>query len=288
MPIMIFALLAVLVLAVVVIAVVVMGMEGTGREKHPEIAHAMARTARHLNGEGEPPKALLTLFDEIDEVPQVNVRDLPSKLRSMRSARSATSAASADLPEEFAFDADAAWARPGDAAETPGEPSASGSKKKKATKAPVSAADAAPEPSAALTDAELDAHLADRRDDVDPDVTVMMPDPELADVTTRPEPAADDDAARPVQRSGKRKRHRNKGGRPAAPEATQDSSDEVAEPPQPRPTVAQLEDEMAAALSEPAVADLQDADPYGVWGADELDHAHEPAQPRIHLGRSRR
>ena len=57
MPIMILTLLVVLVLAVVIIAVVVMGMEGTGKERHPEIANAMARTARHLNGEGEPPKA---------------------------------------------------------------------------------------------------------------------------------------------------------------------------------------------------------------------------------------
>ena len=131
-----------------------------------------------------------------------------------------------------------------------------------------------------------------------------MPDPELVGVTTRPEPAdADEDAAaRPVQRSGKRKRNRTKGGRPApvaAPEAHAQPADAEGAAPRPaddaggdpapaRPTAAQLEDEIVAALAEPALSDLQDADPYGVWGADELDHAREPAQPRIHLGRSRR
>ena len=89
MPVMIFTMLIVLVLAAAIIAVVVMGMEGTGRRQHPEIAEAMARTARHLNGEGEPPRALVQLFDEIDEVPDLNVRDLPDKLRNLRSAASA-------------------------------------------------------------------------------------------------------------------------------------------------------------------------------------------------------
>ncbi|NLE17606.1 MAG: hypothetical protein GX632_03580 [Propioniciclava sp.] len=95
MPVMIFTMLIVLVLAAAIIAVVVMGMEGTGRRQHPEIAEAMARTARHLNGEGEPPRALVQLFDEIDEVPDLNVRDLPDKLRNLRSAASARSAWSA-------------------------------------------------------------------------------------------------------------------------------------------------------------------------------------------------
>lgn len=95
MPIMIFTMLVVLVLAAAVIAVVVMGMEGTGRQQHPEIADAMAKTALHLNGEGEPPRALVTLFDEIDEVPDINVRELPARIRSLRSATSARSAATA-------------------------------------------------------------------------------------------------------------------------------------------------------------------------------------------------
>lgn len=102
MPIMIFTMLVVLVLAAVVIAAVAMGMEGAGRSQHPEIADAMATTARHLNGEGEPPRALVALFDEIDEVPELDVRGIPGRLRSAvsaRSARSASSASSANAPE---------------------------------------------------------------------------------------------------------------------------------------------------------------------------------------------
>ncbi|HHU37990.1 MAG TPA: hypothetical protein GXZ45_01685 [Propionibacterium sp.] len=95
MLVMIFTMLVVLVLAAGVIAVVVMGMEGTGRQTHPEIASAMARTARHLNGEGEPPRALVQLFDEIDEVGDLNVRELPGKLRTLGSAATAASARSA-------------------------------------------------------------------------------------------------------------------------------------------------------------------------------------------------
>ena len=101
MPIMIFTMLVVLVLAAGVIAVVVMGMEGTGRTKHPEIAEAMQRTARHLNGEGEPPRALVAVFDEMDEVGDINVRELPRKLRT---AASAASAASANPPETESAD----------------------------------------------------------------------------------------------------------------------------------------------------------------------------------------
>lgn len=109
MPIMIFTMLIVLVLAAAIIAVVVMGMEGTGRKQHPEIAEAMARTARHLNGEGDPPKALVQLFDEIDEVPDLNMRDIPEKLRTLRSAASARSAWSArSAPEVADVDLDAA------------------------------------------------------------------------------------------------------------------------------------------------------------------------------------
>lgn len=120
MPAMIFTMLVVLVLAAAIIAVVVMGMEGTGRKQHPEIAEAMARTARHLNGEGEPPKALVQLFDEIDEVPDLNVRDIPDRLRSLRSAasaRSALSAGSANAPEDSTAPEGAVTADTADVAE---------------------------------------------------------------------------------------------------------------------------------------------------------------------------
>lgn len=105
MPAVVFTMLVILGLAAAVIAVVVMGMEGTGRAKHPEIADAMARTARHLNGEGEPPRGLLMLFDEVNEVSAADLdpRKVPTRIKesiaSARTARSAVSAASADAPE---------------------------------------------------------------------------------------------------------------------------------------------------------------------------------------------
>ena len=36
------------------------------------------------------------------------------------------------------------------------------------------------------------------------------------------------------------------------------------------------------------IDDPDAADPYGVWGADELDPEPAPAQQRVHLGRGRR
>lgn len=110
MPAVIFTMLIVLGVAAGIIAVVVMGMEGTGRARHPEIADAMARTARHLNGEGRPPRGLTQLFDEIDEVnaSDFDPRQIPGRLKSSIasvrtavSARSATSARSAASAPEL-------------------------------------------------------------------------------------------------------------------------------------------------------------------------------------------
>lgn len=95
MAVMIFTMIVVMVIAVGVIAAVVMGMEGAGSAQHPELAEAMARTARHLNGEAAPPRALVALVDEMDEVPELSVRALPAKIRSAASSLSARSAASA-------------------------------------------------------------------------------------------------------------------------------------------------------------------------------------------------
>ena len=96
-PAVIFTMLIVLGVAAGIIAVVVMGIEGTGRSRHPEIADAMARTARHLNGEGRPPKGLTQLFDEIDDVSasDFHPRQIPGRLKSSLAAVSARSAASA-------------------------------------------------------------------------------------------------------------------------------------------------------------------------------------------------
>lgn len=104
MPVVIFTMLVILVLAAAIIAVVVMGMEGQGRQQHPGVADAMARTARHLNGESDPPPALVALLGEMDDVSvtDVDVRQLPGRLRSRLSARSADSAESSDSPGSVA------------------------------------------------------------------------------------------------------------------------------------------------------------------------------------------
>jgi hypothetical protein len=272
MPIMILTLLVVLVLAVVIIAVVVMGMEGTGKERHPEIANAMARTARHLNGEGEPPKALVNLIDEFEEAP----RDLPNKLRSLRSARSAVSAASASLPE-------AAEPTPGEqpvAADAPGKAE------------PVAAEATAPQQELVAEGAPSKAPLETASQDAQP-----APEAEQGAAPVREAGGVGSDPVveqlnRPVQRSGKRRKNRKR-AQVHAPESAgrapltvvPDASPQAVAP---RPSPEELNESLAAALSAPAVDDPDAADPYGVWGADELDPEPAPAQQRVHLGRGRR
>ncbi|PKQ30976.1 MAG: hypothetical protein CVT62_10970 [Actinobacteria bacterium HGW-Actinobacteria-2] len=53
--------------AVVIILVVAVGM-GPWAHRAPEIADVAAATARHMNGDAEPPKVLVDLFDEIPEL----------------------------------------------------------------------------------------------------------------------------------------------------------------------------------------------------------------------------
>ena len=63
-----------------IVAIVAMGMQGAGRQKVPELANVMAETARHLNGDAEPPQGLVEFFEEIPD------------MRRGSSAKSATSA----------------------------------------------------------------------------------------------------------------------------------------------------------------------------------------------------
>ncbi|MFV0406217.1 MAG: hypothetical protein ACK5LN_05265 [Propioniciclava sp.] len=107
MPTVVLALLAIVVLAVLIIVVVLVGMHGVGRTKAPDLANAMARTARQLNGEGQPPRGLMLLFNEMDEVSAADLdpRQIPGKIRSsIASARSAASAPSPTPPAEVAAD----------------------------------------------------------------------------------------------------------------------------------------------------------------------------------------
>ncbi|WP_098459975.1 hypothetical protein [Propionicimonas paludicola] len=58
----------VLVLALVIIAIVAVGMNGPVADDAPEIANVLASTARHLNGDAEPPQGLVNFFEEIPDL----------------------------------------------------------------------------------------------------------------------------------------------------------------------------------------------------------------------------
>jgi hypothetical protein len=51
----------VLVVAAAVLTLVLVGMEGRGWRQAPQLARRMRRVARHLNGEGQPPRRLQAL-----------------------------------------------------------------------------------------------------------------------------------------------------------------------------------------------------------------------------------
>lgn len=52
------AMLIILAVAGVVAGIVVVGIEGRGKSRVPKIAHRLATTARHFNGDGDVPKML--------------------------------------------------------------------------------------------------------------------------------------------------------------------------------------------------------------------------------------
>lgn len=60
---------AVLTMALVLIAcagvaaVVAVGMAGRGKHAAPRLAHLLERTARHMNGDAEPPASLVKLLN---------------------------------------------------------------------------------------------------------------------------------------------------------------------------------------------------------------------------------
>lgn len=58
----------VLVLALVIIAIVAVGMNGPVADDAPEIANVLASTAKHLNGDAEPPQGLVNFFEEIPDL----------------------------------------------------------------------------------------------------------------------------------------------------------------------------------------------------------------------------
>lgn len=52
----------ILLLALAACAVVAVGMKGIGRDRAPQLADRFAVAARHLNGDAEPPQALVDLL----------------------------------------------------------------------------------------------------------------------------------------------------------------------------------------------------------------------------------
>lgn len=74
-------------IALCVIAIVAVGMRGSLSDRAPEVANVLSTTAKHLNGDAEPPQGLVDFFDELPRS--------AASARSALSARSATSARSA-------------------------------------------------------------------------------------------------------------------------------------------------------------------------------------------------
>ena len=60
--------IAIVAIALCVIAIVAIGMTGSLSRKAPDLANAMATTARHLNGDAEPPQGLVDFFEEIPDI----------------------------------------------------------------------------------------------------------------------------------------------------------------------------------------------------------------------------
>ena len=59
---------ALVAIALCVIAIVAVGMNGSLAKKAPDVANALANTARHLNGDADPPQGLVAFFGEIDDI----------------------------------------------------------------------------------------------------------------------------------------------------------------------------------------------------------------------------
>lgn len=68
MAVALLVMVVILAVAIGIVAIVAMGMQGAGRTKVPELANVMAETARHLNGDAEPPQGLVDFFEEIPDV----------------------------------------------------------------------------------------------------------------------------------------------------------------------------------------------------------------------------
>jgi hypothetical protein len=61
MLVLVVTMLVILAVAVATLVLVLVGMEGRGWRQAPQLARLMRRAARHLNGEGRPPRRLQAL-----------------------------------------------------------------------------------------------------------------------------------------------------------------------------------------------------------------------------------
>jgi hypothetical protein len=61
MIVLVITMLVILVVAGSTLALVMVGMEGRGWRQAPQLARLMRSAARHLNGEGRPPRRLQAL-----------------------------------------------------------------------------------------------------------------------------------------------------------------------------------------------------------------------------------
>ncbi|GAA1397049.1 hypothetical protein [Luteococcus peritonei] len=52
----------IILVALAVWGVVAVGMHGAGKERAPKLANQLAEAARHMNGDAEPPQALVDLM----------------------------------------------------------------------------------------------------------------------------------------------------------------------------------------------------------------------------------
>lgn len=59
---------AIVAIALCLIAIVAVGMKGGLSGRAPELANMMANTARHLNGDADPPQGLIEFFEEIPDI----------------------------------------------------------------------------------------------------------------------------------------------------------------------------------------------------------------------------
>ena len=57
------AMIVIFALVACTVGMVLLGIEGRGKERAPKLADRMARAARHLNGDGEPPARLAKLIE---------------------------------------------------------------------------------------------------------------------------------------------------------------------------------------------------------------------------------